>query len=416
MNAPVTLAQAIYEAQKALQRGDKHAVRHWAEQAAALEPNREEPWLLLAAVASPRASIDYLQRALAVNPHSERAQKGMAWAQKRLQNAETTRTPLAATQKTHLPETLAATRPQQAQPGPAETQPTRTQPPGVTRPVTIKRVSLKNPTSVILLLLACALIATLVFVDTTPALAFINSLGDAPQGHASWAPVMVAKPAAAALPPAITDPTPATLPTLPPNPTDSAAPLNTEAAPQSDEPSQADPTQPAEAAATTEPGSTEVAVVAEPSPTPLPTDTPAPAQDPVVVANNPPGAYGAKWILVDISEQHLYAYEGETLIYSFVASTGMNNATRVGTFSVLDKIPNAYGSTWNIWMPDWMGIYYAGSLENGIHSLPILPNGQRLWAGYLGTPISYGCVVLGIYESRMLYDWAEVGTPVQIQW
>jgi lipoprotein-anchoring transpeptidase ErfK/SrfK len=118
---------------------------------------------------------------------------------------------------------------------------------------------------------------------------------------------------------------------------------------------------------------------------------------------------------VDISEQHLYAYEGNTLIYSFVASTGMRNATRVGTFSVLDKIPNAYGSTWNIWMPDWLGIYYAGGLENGIHSLPILPNGQRLWAGYLGTPISFGCVVLGVEESRLLYDWAEIGTTVVIQ-
>jgi len=111
----------------------------------------------------------------------------------------------------------------------------------------------------------------------------------------------------------------------------------------------------------------------------------------------------------------LYAYQGDTLVYSFVASTGMNNATRTGTFQVLDKIPNAYGSTWNIWMPNWMGIYYAGSLENGIHALPILPNGATLWAGYLGTPISYGCVVLGSYEEQLLYDWADVGTPVIIQ-
>ncbi len=82
---------------------------------------------------------------------------------------------------------------------------------------------------------------------------------------------------------------------------------------------------------------------------------------------------GGKKILVDISEQHMYVYDGEQLVYSFVASTGMNNATRTGTFSVLDKIPNAYGATWNIWMPNWLGIYWAGSLENGIHALPILP-------------------------------------------
>jgi lipoprotein-anchoring transpeptidase ErfK/SrfK len=125
---------------------------------------------------------------------------------------------------------------------------------------------------------------------------------------------------------------------------------------------------------------------------------------------------GNKYILVDISEQHMYVYEGDALVYSFVASTGMHNATRTGTFSVLDKIPSAYGATWNIWMPNWLGIYYAGSMENGIHALPILPNGATLWAGYLGVPISYGCVVLGTYEAQLLYDWVDVGTPVVIQW
>jgi len=125
---------------------------------------------------------------------------------------------------------------------------------------------------------------------------------------------------------------------------------------------------------------------------------------------------GNKSILIDISEQHLYAYEAGTLVYSFVASTGMNSATSTGTFSVLDKIPNAYGATWDIWMPDWLGIYYAGSLENGIHALPILPNGATLWAGYLGVPISYGCIVLGTDEAQTLYQWADVGMPVEIQW
>ncbi|MBC7875712.1 MAG: L,D-transpeptidase [Anaerolineales bacterium] len=129
-----------------------------------------------------------------------------------------------------------------------------------------------------------------------------------------------------------------------------------------------------------------------------------------------PSYGGNKYILVDISEQHMYVYEGDVAVYSFVASTGMNNATRVGTFSVLEKIPNAYGATWNIWMPNWLGIYWSGSLQNGIHALPIMSNGATLWEGYLGIPISYGCVVLGTYESQLLYDWADVGTPVEIQW
>ena len=141
-------------------------------------------------------------------------------------------------------------------------------------------------------------------------------------------------------------------------------------------------------------------------------------QPPAVSQGQAPAfAYsGSKYILVDISEQHMYVYEADALIYSFVVSTGINNATRAGIFQVQSKYPNAYGATWNIWMPSWLGIYYSGGLENGIHALPILPNGATLWAGFLGRPVSYGCVVLGSYEAQLLYDWAELGTPVEIRW
>lgn len=185
--------------------------------------------------------------------------------------------------------------------------------------------------------------------------------------------------------------------------------------------------------------------IAKPAYTPLPsTDMPAPVpvdvtappafseDDFVVIENLPPAAgpgydsttqygrqpsySGSKYIQVDISEQHMYVYDGDTLVYSFIASTGMDNSTRVGTFSVLNKIPNAYGATWNIWMPNWLGIYWSGNLQNGIHALPILSNGATLWAGFLGTPISYGCVVLDTYDAQVLYDWADIGTPVEIRW
>ena len=165
-----------------------------------------------------------------------------------------------------------------------------------------------------------------------------------------------------------------------------------------------------------------------PTPTFIPTSTEAPSEASLqidTVANAPQGntnhgspgtSANGKYILVSISQQHLWAYDNGQEVYSFVASTGMHNATRAGSFSVLDKIPNAYGATWNIWMPDWMGIYYSGTLENGIHALPILPSGATLWEGYLGTPISYGCVVLGTYNAQQLYNWADVGTPVEIRW
>lgn len=129
----------------------------------------------------------------------------------------------------------------------------------------------------------------------------------------------------------------------------------------------------------------------------------------------PPGV--GKRIVVNLSEQHLYAYEGERLVYSFVASSGRAPTyTRTGEFRVQSKIPNAYGSAWGFWMPWWLGIYYAGNTENGIHALPVFSSGETLWSGYLGTPISYGCIVLGTEEARQIYEWAEIGTPVSIHY
>lgn len=147
--------------------------------------------------------------------------------------------------------------------------------------------------------------------------------------------------------------------------------------------------------------------------------TPAPAVEatpPVEPTAAPaPSSSAAKRIVIDISDQHLWAYDGEVEVFSFVASTGLPGLdTRPGEYSVLNKIPSAWGGNWGIWMPDWLGIYWAGSLQNGIHSLPILPDGSRLWDGYLGTPVSYGCIILGVTESKQLYDWAEVGVPVII--
>jgi lipoprotein-anchoring transpeptidase ErfK/SrfK len=136
-----------------------------------------------------------------------------------------------------------------------------------------------------------------------------------------------------------------------------------------------------------------------------PTATPTPAR-----------ATG-KHIEVNISEQRLYVWQDNTLLHNWVCSTGEpGRNTAVGHYGVLDKIPEAWASTWNLRMPYWLGIYQAGSLENGIHALPILPNGATLWEGYLGTPVSFGCVILSTEDARTLYNWAEVGTPVWIHY
>jgi len=123
-----------------------------------------------------------------------------------------------------------------------------------------------------------------------------------------------------------------------------------------------------------------------------------------------------KRIEIDVSEQRLTAWDDEKLVYNFICSTGKSGTpTKFGKFSVISKFPEAYGSAWDIRMPHWMGIYWAGGSENGIHGLPILSSGQTLWSGYLGQRVSYGCVVLDTWAAKQLYDWVEVGTEVIIR-
>ncbi len=124
---------------------------------------------------------------------------------------------------------------------------------------------------------------------------------------------------------------------------------------------------------------------------------------------------GPKKIVVDVSSQRMYVYQGNTLLYVWVVSTGRAGSTRYGTFHVQSKVRNAYGSTWNIWMPYWLGIYWAGPIENGIHGQPINPDGSIVWAGWLGRPITFGCVMLRTDHARWLYNWADIGTPVIIR-
>ena len=122
-------------------------------------------------------------------------------------------------------------------------------------------------------------------------------------------------------------------------------------------------------------------------------------------------------IVVDISEQHLYAYDGDRLAYDFVASTGIKSSpTITGTFQVLSKEEEAYASSWDLLMPHFVAVYEsAPDFMNGIHGLPTLSSGRILWEGYLGRPVSYGCIVLGLEEAATIYEWAELGTLVEIR-
>jgi peptide/nickel transport system permease protein len=86
---PESSRKAILNSRQAMQRGDRQAARKWATRAVALDPNSEDPWLYLAAVSSPVESKQYLERALKINPGSQRARKGMIWAEERLRREKT---------------------------------------------------------------------------------------------------------------------------------------------------------------------------------------------------------------------------------------------------------------------------------------------------------------------------------------
>jgi lipoprotein-anchoring transpeptidase ErfK/SrfK len=123
-----------------------------------------------------------------------------------------------------------------------------------------------------------------------------------------------------------------------------------------------------------------------------------------------------KRILVDISEQRMTVYENGKVRNSYVVSTGVSNSpTMPGIFQVQSHEINAYASNWDLYMPHFMGIYEAWpGFMNGIHGLPLLSSGQRLWASSLGSPASYGCIILDLAAAEDLYYWADPGVVVEI--
>ena len=76
---------AIQKALKELRQGRKQSARSWALRAISLQPDLEEPWLIMATVASPQAGIQFYQEALRINPASQRAQQGLNDLRRQLQ-------------------------------------------------------------------------------------------------------------------------------------------------------------------------------------------------------------------------------------------------------------------------------------------------------------------------------------------
>ncbi len=385
---------AIKNAFIELHLGKKQAARALALGALKLAPELEDPWLILAAVAEPRASLEYLKEALKINPGSFRARHGLLEVQRRLEKTSKIAIPPAARQDSfetqqQVEEPARRPIPFANRPDFMDTRPRYKK----SSPSALPQASKVVPKKVIrpsrwswfglISFFGVGVIAILALSVVTSQNGSVNARGLSTSERESIVlQQMATSTATVTETPKPTEPAPAT-----PLPTDTAIPTAT----------QPEPTAPPSA-----------------TPAPAPTQPVASVSFNAQVLPAPPDSSGGKSIFVYISQQHLYAYQGSTLVYSFVVSTGANNATRIGTFSILDKIPNAWSDPWGFWMPDWLGIYWIGDTENGIHSLPILTNGNVIWGDGLGTPISHGCVVLSSQDAHLLFTWADVGTQVQI--
>ena len=63
----------------------------------------------------------------------------------------------------------------------------------------------------------------------------------------------------------------------------------------------------------------------------------------------------------------------------------------------------------------FMGIYEVQpGLVNGFHGAVELPNGQYLGGGNVGQPYTFGCVMSLDSNAKLLYEWADIGTVVEI--
>lgn len=114
-----------------------------------------------------------------------------------------------------------------------------------------------------------------------------------------------------------------------------------------------------------------------------------------------------KYILVDVSEQRLYAYEYGIPVNTFLISSGVYGMdTPIGKTSVLAKLPvHDYGGP-GYWLPNtkwnlrFRPHYY-------IHS--------AYWHNNFGHRMSHGCVNVSIPDAEWVYNWADIGTPVEVQ-
>ncbi len=122
-----------------------------------------------------------------------------------------------------------------------------------------------------------------------------------------------------------------------------------------------------------------------------------------------------KRIIVDISEQKLYAYDGGALFMEEYISTGLEfTPTPRGTFSVYKMTPSRYMQGP---LPGISDQYY--DLPGVPWDLYFTRDGAVIhgayWHDKFGKQWSHGCVNVSPEKAKKLYDWASVGTVVIVR-
>ena len=140
-----------------------------------------------------------------------------------------------------------------------------------------------------------------------------------------------------------------------------------------------------------------------PTETPLPEPTPIPPTEPPVVA---PVSNGEKWIDVNLSTQRLVAYEGDTPVYWVTVSTGLpGTPTVTGQYNIYIKYVSQLMYGPGYYLPDVPYVMYF-YLGYGIHG--------TYWHNNFGQPMSHGCVNTPTSDAKWLYEWAPIGTLVNV--
>lgn len=122
-----------------------------------------------------------------------------------------------------------------------------------------------------------------------------------------------------------------------------------------------------------------------------------------------------KKIYVDLTNQMLYAFEGENLIYSFLVSTGKWGKTPTGVFNIWGKFRYTKMSGGSkalntyYYLPN---VPYVMFFDNDkIKASRGFSIHGTYWHENFGHPMSHGCVNMKTSEAALIYDWSSPKIP-----